>query len=446
MGCLTAEVLSAYDLPYSEAPQCVTLTTSDVTLGGSPSITLKTGPPLARHKDRNSFRFSTPTSFDGASTGSTTIVRGNTQAPASSASTMELIAPLPDLYKARITIRIVYANREPLETVYDLQQLKIRESKWLILNLAPASPGALVATDDNAWTTVHNNNFNSKASPVTDPVAPTIRVKLILEGPYRPEIAALVAITQSWFAGVDVMEQRLQHLWSRLPIVSVPVDLSKAMVLPAVPLLAIIVVASPVIAGIAMVALPFVLPIVLLLITGAVTLLLSSGVMAASTRWGRDHLGTTLAPLTDSLLSSRAGQALIYDMGPRPSPVSLAKQVLPTSLYGKLVVSLLVDLVGSSSYLLPVVGEGFDLVWAPLQTILIMAMYDTVTPNLKYVSFFEEILPFTDIVPTATIGFLCEFAPQILHPPSSSPLSPPTGSTTTGKQGNNLAPLATKVE
>jgi hypothetical protein len=62
-----------------------------------------------------------------------------------------------------------------------------------------------------------------------------------------------------------------------------------------------------------------------------------------------------------------------------------------------------------------VVGEGLDLAWAPAQTILIMAMYDATSPNLKYVSFVEEILPFTDIVPSATIGWACEFVPGMLN-------------------------------
>ena len=84
--------------------------------------------------------------------------------------------------------------------------------------------------------------------------------------------------------------------------------------------------------------------------------------------------------------------------------------ILPQeSLVGKLVVSLWMDLMGSASYLLPVVGEGFDVAWAPIQTIMIMAMYDHVAPNLKYLSFVEEILPLTDIVPSATIGWLAEF-------------------------------------
>ena len=114
-------------------------------------------------------------------------------------------------------------------------------------------------------------------------------------------------------------------------------------------------------------------------------------------------------------MASRAGQTMCYDTGPRPTPVSVARIVLPTSMWPKVMVSLLIDLIGSSSYLLPLVGEGFDVMWAPIQTILIMAMYDATSPNLKYVSFFEEILPFTDLVPSATIGFLAEFVPKLLH-------------------------------
>ena len=119
--------------------------------------------------------------------------------------------------------------------------------------------------------------------------------------------------------------------------------------------------------------------------------------------------------MVEHFMTSRAGQTLCYDTGPRPTPVSVARIVLPTTMWPKVMVSLLIDLIGSSSYLLPLVGEVFDLAWAPIQTILIMAMYDPTSPNLKYVSFFEELLPFTDIVPSATIGFLAEFVPKLLN-------------------------------
>ena len=104
-----------------------------------------------------------------------------------------------------------------------------------------------------------------------------------------------------------------------------------------------------------------------------------------------------------------------------------------TDLWGKLAISLLIDALGSASYLIPVVGEVLDVAWAPLQTILIMALYDTVSPNLKYVSFMEEILPLTDVVPSATIGWVTEFGPQLL---------PPALSHSTNTSDTNTTPVA----
>ncbi len=88
---------------------------------------------------------------------------------------------------------------------------------------------------------------------------------------------------------------------------------------------------------------------------------------------------------------------------------------MPTDMRGKLIASVLIDLVGSSSYLLPILGEGFDLAWAPLSMILVGAMYDGVVPNLKYVALVEELLPFTDVIPTATLGWLREYGPDIVE-------------------------------
>merc|ERR1712029_103007 len=59
-------------------------------------------------------------------------------------------------------------------------------------------------------------------------------------------------------------------------------------------------------------------------------------------------------------------------------------------------------------------GEGFDLTWAPISMILVGALYDGVMPNLKYVALMEELLPFTDWIPSATIGWVNEFAPTII--------------------------------
>jgi hypothetical protein len=83
-------------------------------------------------------------------------------------------------------------------------------------------------------------------------------------------------------------------------------------------------------------------------------------------------------------------------------------------MLGKLLVSLLIDFVGSASYLVPLAGEMFDLGWAPVSMVLVGALYDDVMPNLKYVALAEELLPFTDITPSATIGWCGEFGPGLV--------------------------------
>lgn len=93
----------------------------------------------------------------------------------------------------------------------------------------------------------------------------------------------------------------------------------------------------------------------------------------------------------------------------------MAAVVLPVDMRGKLIASVLVDLVGSASYLIPFAGEGFDLAWAPISMVLVGAMYDGVMPNLKYLALVEELLPFTDVIPTATLGWMREFGPGIIE-------------------------------
>jgi hypothetical protein len=83
-------------------------------------------------------------------------------------------------------------------------------------------------------------------------------------------------------------------------------------------------------------------------------------------------------------------------------------------MWFRLALSIVLDGLGSASYLLPGLGEGFDLAWAPIQTVLIMALYNhnnapSAMDYLKYVSMAEELLPFTDILPTATIGWCMEY-------------------------------------
>ena len=100
----------------------------------------------------------------------------------------------------------------------------------------------------------------------------------------------------------------------------------------------------------------------------------------------------------------------------QPPPAAEAVQIIQLVLnlltiirdtrFPKLLACLVVDAIGFSSYLLPGVGEFGDLGWAPIQAYFLYFMFNTT--RIAAVGFFEELLPGTDFIPTATLGWLSE--------------------------------------
>merc|ERR550537_800411 len=68
----------------------------------------------------------------------------------------------------------------------------------------------------------------------------------------------------------------------------------------------------------------------------------------------------------------------------------------------KLAVSLLIDVVGCISYLLPLLGEIMDVPWAPLSAYFIYHLYGS---TAAIAGFVEELAPGLDFVPTATLAW-----------------------------------------
>jgi hypothetical protein len=66
-----------------------------------------------------------------------------------------------------------------------------------------------------------------------------------------------------------------------------------------------------------------------------------------------------------------------------------------------LIASLAIDALGMATFIIPALGEMADVVIAPIISILIYAIHRTTIGAIA--GFFEEIIPFTDIIPTATI-------------------------------------------
>lgn len=61
------------------------------------------------------------------------------------------------------------------------------------------------------------------------------------------------------------------------------------------------------------------------------------------------------------------------------------------------------DLAGDASELIPFLGEFTDVAYAPVEAGLLYALFKS--PLLGGLGFIEEILPFTDVVPTFCIGW-----------------------------------------
>ncbi|PZX94182.1 hypothetical protein DOS84_06030 [Flavobacterium aquariorum] len=73
----------------------------------------------------------------------------------------------------------------------------------------------------------------------------------------------------------------------------------------------------------------------------------------------------------------------------------------------KLVLGILFDAIGMLSFTIPGIGEFGDVVWAPLAGFLMTRMYEGRVGKVAGVlTFIEEILPFTDVVPSFTLTWI----------------------------------------
>jgi hypothetical protein len=79
----------------------------------------------------------------------------------------------------------------------------------------------------------------------------------------------------------------------------------------------------------------------------------------------------------------------------------------------KLVACIGLDMAGNASYLLPAAGEVGDAGWAPAQAVMLKMLFDA--NGLAVIGLVEELLPYTDFMPTATIAWCLQtFIPD--HP------------------------------
>jgi hypothetical protein len=90
--------------------------------------------------------------------------------------------------------------------------------------------------------------------------------------------------------------------------------------------------------------------------------------------------------------------------------VEVRQSVKPQATIAKLILGLIFDFIGILSYIVPGIAETVDVIWAPISGLLLIAMYKGTTGKVAgVIGTLEELIPFTDIIPTFTITWLYEY-------------------------------------
>jgi hypothetical protein len=69
-------------------------------------------------------------------------------------------------------------------------------------------------------------------------------------------------------------------------------------------------------------------------------------------------------------------------------------------------ICIVMDLIGMASYAFPVIAEYTDIIWAPVSAYIFIKLFGGRLGLIGGVlNFLEEIIPFTDIIPSFTISW-----------------------------------------
>ena len=90
------------------------------------------------------------------------------------------------------------------------------------------------------------------------------------------------------------------------------------------------------------------------------------------------------------------------DGGRKNKEIAMMLEDLP---WKKLILSIVLDFVGSCSFAVPGFGELFDVAWAPFSAYYVRSLYKKSVPSAYIMNLAEELLPFTDFIPTASISW-----------------------------------------
>ena len=75
-----------------------------------------------------------------------------------------------------------------------------------------------------------------------------------------------------------------------------------------------------------------------------------------------------------------------------------------------LIFCIFMDLMGSGSFVIPILGELIDVIWAPLSAMVFLYTFGIKKGKAGSIfNFIEEILPGTDFIPSFTIMWLWQY-------------------------------------
>ena len=77
-----------------------------------------------------------------------------------------------------------------------------------------------------------------------------------------------------------------------------------------------------------------------------------------------------------------------------------------THFLPNIAICIAMDLIGMFTYVIPALGEFADIVWAPISAMIFYKMFGGRIGMIGGVlNFLEEIIPFTDVIPSFTIAW-----------------------------------------
>jgi len=74
-----------------------------------------------------------------------------------------------------------------------------------------------------------------------------------------------------------------------------------------------------------------------------------------------------------------------------------------------LLLCIILDLIGSAGVIVPGFGAIFDVVWAPISSIIFLFLFGRKATFGAIFSFVEEVIPGVDIIPTFTIAWVVRY-------------------------------------